>query len=276
MPGTLYVVPTPIGNLSDITVRAKEVLASVHFVAAEDTRVSGRLLTLLDIQKPLVSYHEHNKSRSGQAILDRLLVGESCALVTDAGTPAISDPGEELVALCRKNNVEVIALPGACAAVTALSGSGMPSRRFSFEGFLPQGGKERAEYLNSIRRDTRTMIFHISPHDSSADISDLISALGDRRAVLAKELTKINERYFVSTLSALRDGFDDGSINRKGEFVLIVGGYIPTEEDSFWAEMSVKQHYDHYVNLGMPRMDAIKAVASDRGVPKNDIYRELN
>ena len=135
MPGTLYVVPTPIGNLSDITVRAKEVLASVHFVAAEDTRVSGRLLTLLDIQKPLVSYHEHNKSRSGQAILDRLLVGESCALVTDAGTPAISDPGEELVALCRKNNVEVIALPGACAAVTALSGAEcrqgvFPSRAF--------------------------------------------------------------------------------------------------------------------------------------------------
>lgn len=276
MAGTLYVVPTPIGNMNDISIRAKETLEKVHFIAAEDTRVSGRLLQLLGIRSNLVSYHEHNKEKSGKAIVSRILDGEDCALVTDAGTPAVSDPGEDLVRKCRKAGINVVALPGPCAAITALSGSGMPSRRFSFEGFLPQSNKEREEYLQSVCKDTRTMIFHVSPHDTEKDLNDLIAFLGDRRAVLAKEITKINERYFDLTLSQIKEGFKSGEINPKGEFVLIVCGYVSDEADMFWAEMTVNQHFDHYVRLGLSKMDATKAVAKDRGVPKNEIYKELN
>lgn len=276
MAGTLYIVPTPIGNMGDITLRAKETLEKVHFIAAEDTRVSGRLLQLLNIHSNLVSYHEHNKEKSGKAIVNRILDGEDCALVTDAGTPAVSDPGEDLVRKCRKAGINVIALPGACAAITALSASGLPSRRFSFEGFLPQSNKEREEYLRSVCKDVRTMIFHISPHDTEKDITDLIEFLGDRQAVLAKEITKINEKYFSLTLSQIKDGFKSGEINPKGEFVLIVTGYEADESDMFWADMTIEQHFEHYVNLGLSKMDATKAVAKDRGVPKNEIYKELN
>lgn len=276
MAGTLYVVPTPIGNMSDITARAKETLEKVHFIAAEDTRVSGRLLQLLDIHSSLVSYHEHNKEKSGKAIVNRLLDGEDCALVTDAGTPAVSDPGEDLVRKCRKAGINVVALPGPCAAITALSASGMPSGRFSFEGFLPQSNKEREEYLRSVCKDTRTMIFHVSPHDTEKDLTDLIAFLGNREAVLAKEITKINEKYFPLTLSQIKEGFNSGEINPKGEFVLIVHGYEADETDMFWADMTVTQHFEYYVNMGLSKMDATKAVAKDRGVPKNEIYKELN
>lgn len=276
MAGTLYVVPTPIGNMSDITARAKETLEKVHFIAAEDTRVSGRLLQLLDIHSTLVSYHEHNKEKSGKAIVNRLLDGEDCALVTDAGTPAVSDPGEDLVRKCRKAGINVVALPGPCAAITALSASGMPSRRFSFEGFLPQSNKEREEYLRSVCKDTRTMIFHVSPHDTEKDLTDLIAYLGDREAVLAKEITKINEKYFSLSLSEIKEGFKSGEINPKGEFVLIVHGYEADETDMFWADMTVTQHFEYYVKMGLSKMDATKAVAKDRGVPKNEIYKELN
>ncbi|MBR6776288.1 MAG: 16S rRNA (cytidine(1402)-2'-O)-methyltransferase [Clostridia bacterium] len=276
MAGTLYVVPTPIGNMSDITARAKETLEKVHFIAAEDTRVSGRLLQLLDIHSTLVSYHEHNKEKSGKAIVNRILDGEDCALVTDAGTPAVSDPGEDLVRKCRKAGINVVALPGPCAAITALSASGMPSRRFSFEGFLPQSNKEREEYLRSVCKDTRTMIFHVSPHDTEKDLTDLIAYLGDREAVLAKEITKINEKYFSLSLSEIKEGFKSGEINPKGEFVLIVHGYEADETDMFWADMTVTQHFEYYVKMGLSKMDATKAVAKDRGVPKNEIYKELN
>ncbi|MBQ2325496.1 MAG: 16S rRNA (cytidine(1402)-2'-O)-methyltransferase [Clostridia bacterium] len=276
MAGTLYVVPTPIGNMSDITARAKETLEKVHFIAAEDTRVSGRLLQLLDIHSTLVSYHEHNKEKSGKAIVNRILDGEDCALVTDAGTPAVSDPGEDLVRKCRKAGINVVALPGPCAAITALSASGMPSRRFSFEGFLPQSNKEREEYLRSVCKDTRTMIFHVSPHDTEKDLTDLIFYLGDREAVLAKEITKINEKYFSLSLSEIKEGFKSGEINPKGEFVLIVHGYEADETDMFWADMTVTQHFEYYVKMGLSKMDATKAVAKDRGVPKNEIYKELN
>lgn len=276
MAGTLYIVPTPIGNMGDITLRAKEVLAKVHFIAAEDTRVSGRLLQLLDIRSSLVSYHEHNKEKSGKIIVSRILDGEDCALVTDAGTPAVSDPGEDLVRKCRKEGIEVVALPGPCAAITALSASGLPSGRFSFEGFLPQSNKEREEYLRSVCKDTRTMIFHVSPHDTEKDLSDLISFFGNRKAVLAKEITKLNEKYFALTLNEIKDGFATGEINPKGEFVLIVCGYEADESDMFWSDMTVREHFEYYVEMGLSKMDATKAVAKDRGVPKNEIYKELN
>jgi 16S rRNA (cytidine1402-2'-O)-methyltransferase len=201
--GVLYVVPTPIGNLSDITPRAKETLENCDFIAAEDTRVSGKLLMLLGIKKPMVSYHEHNKMSEGKKVCERIKSGETCALVTDAGTPAISDPGSELVALCAENGIKVISLPGACAAVTALAGSGIPSRRFCFEGFLPESTAERREYLESIKLEKRTLIYYIAPHDLDKAIAELSRALGNRRCVLAKELTKINEKYFYTTLSEL-------------------------------------------------------------------------
>jgi 16S rRNA (cytidine1402-2'-O)-methyltransferase len=197
-------------------------------------------------------------------------------LVTDAGTPAVSDPGEDLVRKCRKEGIEVVALPGPCAAITALSASGLPSRRFSFEGFLPQSNKEREEYLRSVCKDTRTMIFHVSPHDTEKDLSDLISFFGNRKAVLAKEITKLNEKYFALTLNEIKDGFATGEINPKGEFVLIVCGYEADESDMFWSDMTVREHFEYYVEMGLSKMDATKAVAKDRGVPKNEIYKELN
>ncbi|HAN20767.1 MAG TPA: 16S rRNA (cytidine(1402)-2'-O)-methyltransferase [Clostridiales bacterium] len=271
--GVLYVVPTPIGNLSDMTLRAKEVLENCHFVSAEDTRVSGKLLFLLEIKKPMVSYHEHNKNIVGKIIRDRILNGETCALVTDAGTPAISDPGTELVSLCVENGIKVIALPGACAAVTALSGSGLPSRRFCFEGFLPDNVKERKEYLESVKNEKRTLVYYIAPHDLEKALEEILNVFGNRKCVLAKELTKLNERYIYSTLALLPEILQnaDASI-KKGEFVLIVEGATENTDEG-WHELSVEEHLARYINLGMSKMDACKQVARDRGVPKGEIYK---
>lgn len=271
--GVLYVVPTPIGNLSDITLRAKDVLENCHFIAAEDTRVSGKLLYLFGIKKPMISYHEHNKNAGGKAICDRIQKGETCALVTDAGTPAISDPGTELVALCYKNNINVITLPGACAAITALSGSGLPSRRFCFEGFLPDNTKERKEYLDSIKNEKRTLIYYIAPHDLEKALSELLNAFGDRKCVLAKELTKLNERYIHSSLKKLPDILQnaDASI-KKGEFVLLLEG-APKNIEEEWELLSIEEHIYRYIKLGLSKMDACKQVARDRGVPKSEIYK---
>lgn len=275
MGGILYIVPTPIGNMGDITPRAREVLSSCDFVASEDTRVGGKLLSLIGVKKPLVRYDAHSTKKSSLAIAERILAGESCALITDAGTPAVSDPGEELVALCAENGIEVCALPGACAAVCALSASGLPSRRFCFEGFLPEGNSERKERIEELSREKRTFILYIAPHDTEKYLAELAKQLGERRCVLAKELTKLHERYIRGTVSEVLDTFTSLPPEaKKGEYVFICEGI--SEEDRFWKDMSVPQHVEHYCALGLSRMDACKQVARDRGVGKSEIYAEIN
>jgi 16S rRNA (cytidine1402-2'-O)-methyltransferase len=275
MSGTLYIVPTPIGNRGDITDRARETLEQVDFIAAEDTRVGGKLLMMLGIKKPLVSYHEHSKSTVSQSIVERLLSGENCALITDAGTPAVSDPGEKLVAVCSEAGITVTALPGACAAITALSASGLASRRFCFEGFLPENKKERRERIEELAHEKRTFILYISPHDTDKYLSELAEALGDRKCILAKELTKIHERYFRGTAKSVAEEFSTLTPpEKKGEFVMICEGN--TEEEAFWKEMTVEAHFEHYLSLGLSKMDACKQVARDRGVGKGDIYKIVN
>lgn len=275
MAGTLYIVPTPIGNMGDMTPRAREVLESVDFVASEDTRVGGKLLMLLGLKKPLVSYHEHTSKGATDAIITRIQNGESCALITDAGTPAVSDPGEKLVCACADAGVEITALPGACAAVTAISASGLPSRRFCFEGFLPENNRERRERIEELSREKRTFILYISPHDIEDYLAELASALTDRKCVLAKELTKLHERYFRGTVTELTEKFKTLTPSeKKGEFVMIIEGR--SEDDAFWKDMSVEDHVEHYISLGLSKMDACKAAARDRGVGKGEIYRIVN
>lgn len=275
MAGTLYIVPTPIGNLGDMTLRAKETLESVDFIAAEDTRVGGKLLMLLGIKKPLVTYHEHTSKTASEAITARILGGESCALITDAGTPAVSDPGERLVRDCAECGIEICALPGPCAAIVAISASGLPSRRFCFEGFLPENKNERRERINELAREKRTFILYISPHDIERYLTELAFTLGDRKCVLCKELTKLHERYFRGTVGELAEAFSTLTAGeKKGEFVMVIEGM--SEEEAFWSEMTVEQHVEHYISLGLSKMDACKAVSRDRGVGKGEIYKIIN
>ncbi len=270
---TLYVVATPIGNLADMSERAKRILADVDFVAAEDTRISAKLLMLYGIKKPLVNYFEHNKAFMGEKVLDRLVCGESCALVTDAGTPAISDPGEDLCALCHKNGIEVVPIPGCSAAITALSASGMPSRRFTFEGFLPREKKEQAELFEELIGEKRTMIFYEAPHRLVKTLEAFLDAFGDREICLCRELTKLNEEIVRTTLSASLDSYKDKE--PRGEYVIIIGGAAESAIGVFWENLTAREHAEFYIKQGLSKMDAIKKVAKDRGVPKNEIYKEL-
>lgn len=272
--GALYVVPTPIGNLADITERAKAVLAGVDFIAAEDTRVSGKLTALYGIKAHFVSYHEHNRQTAGKAIAERLLSGETGALVTDAGTPAVSDPGENLVRLCREKGITVVPLPGPCAFVTALAGSGFPSRRFAFEGFLPPDKAERQTIVEGYKHDKKTVIFHEAPHRLEKTVGELLDALGDRRVCVARELTKVNEEFEVTTLAAFLESL--AGKPPRGEYVLIVEG-APEEVpgEAFFEGMSMEEHVAFYEKQGLCRMDAIKACARDRGLPKNAVYKAL-
>ena len=275
MAGILYIVPTPIGNMGDMTPRAKEVLERVDFVASEDTRVGGKLLMLLGIKKPLVSYHEHTSKSATDSIIERIRSGESCALITDAGTPAVSDPGEKLVRECADAGIEITALPGACAAVTAISASGLPSRRFCFEGFLPENKRERRERLEELSREKRTFILYVSPHDIDSYLPELANTLASRKCVLAKELTKLHERYLRGTVKEIAEKLQTLSpAEKKGEFVMICEGM--SEEDAFWKEMTVEEHVEHYISLGLSKMDACKATARDRGVGKGEIYKCIN
>ena len=272
--GALYLVATPVGNLADISARAVKVLSEVDFVAAEDTRNSMRLLSYLGIQKPLVSYFEHNKRTHGELICERLLSGESCALVTDAGTPAISDPGEDIVALCAEKSIPVTSIPGACAAILALTLSGLPTSRFCFEGFLSADKKERRKRLDELKGDDRTTIFHEAPHKLKATLSDMCEIFGsDRRISLCRELTKLNEDIQRTTLEGAVAFYEENS--PRGEYVLVVEGApkgsVAKQEDDLCA-LSVEAHVEHYISTGMSQKDAIKATARDRGVPKNDIY----
>ena len=273
--GMLYLVATPIGNLADLSERAIKVLSEVDFVAAEDTRNSMKLLSYLDISKPMVSYFEHNKRERGQIIADRLKNGESCALITDAGTPAISDPGEDIVALCAEQNIPVTSIPGACAGIVALTLSGLPTGRFCFEGFLSANKGERRERLLELENEKRTMIFHEAPHKLKATLEDMKNTFGgDRRISLCRELTKKNEEVLRLTLASAVEYYENNA--PRGEYVLIVEGSKKTKQnDNFFENMTIEEHVNFYISSGLSKMDAIKSCAKDRGVHKNVIYKEI-
>ncbi len=274
--GTLYLVTTPIGNLSDLSERAKKVLAGVDFIAAEDTRNSAKLLALFGIKQPMVSYYEHNKRERGEIICARIEAGESCALVTDAGMPGISDPGEDIVKLCAERNIPVTAVPGPCAAMTALTLSGLFTAKFAFEGFLTTNKGERMKRLKTLKTDDRTLIFYEAPHKLRATLSDLFEIFGDRRISLCRELTKLNEEIIRTTLSDAVSLYSEHE--PRGEYVLVVEGANELEalSDAFWQGMSITEHVEHYISEGMSKMDAVKLCAKDRSLPKNEVYREVN
>lgn len=272
--GTLYLVATPIGNLADLSERAIKVLSEVDFIAAEDTRNSMRLLTHLGISKPMVSYFEHNKRERGEQIAARLEGGESCALITDAGTPAISDPGEDMVALCAARGIPVTSVPGPVASITALTLSGLPTGRFTFEGFLSVNKAERRAHLSSLANETRTMLFHEAPHKLQATLDDLCRTFGeDRRIAICRELTKAHEEILRLTIGEAVAYYKEQS--PRGEYVLVVEGAKDAVTSNFWDAMDVPSHVQHYIDGGMAKMDAIKQVARDRGVAKNEIYKQV-
>ena len=270
MAGTLYLVPTPIGNLGDISPRAKKTLAEADFIAAEDTRVSLKLLNHLELKKPLVSYYEHNKNESGPRIVERLLAGESCALVTDAGSPAISDPGEDLVALCAKAGVCVCAIPGPCAAVTALSVSGLPTGRFCFEGFLSTNKKSRRAHLDSLKSERRTMIFYEAPHKLQNTLKDLTDAFGpERRISLCRELTKLHEQILRMTLGEALAYYTEN--DPRGEYVLILEGAAEASVEALTLEDAVSLALERIAS-GASKKDAVREVSRETGFPKNALY----
>ena len=272
--GALYLVATPIGNLADMSERAIKVLSEADFIAAEDTRNSLRLLTHLGIHKPMISYFEHNKAERGVQIVERLKSGETGALITDAGMPAISDPGEDLVRLCADNGICVTAVPGPCAAVTALTLSGLPTGRFTFEGFLPASKSERRRALSELSDEKRTMIFHEAPHKLRATLGDMAEAFGaDRPISLCRELAKLNEEIFRTTIGGAAEFY--ASNEPRGEFVLVVGGTSKIKGDDFWIELSVADHVTVYMERGFSKNDAIKMAAKDRKLPKNEIYKQV-
>ena len=270
MAGTLYLVPTPIGNLGDISPRMADTLAQADFIAAEDTRVTVKLLNHLGLKKPMVTYHRHNTAASGQAVLDRLLAGESCALVTDAGMPAISDPGEEMVALCAAAGVPVVPIPGPCALVTALAASGQPTGRFTFEGFLAMNKKNRRAHLESLRGEERTMIFYEAPHKLIATLEDLAAAFGaDRPVSLCRELTKLHEEVRRTTLGEAAAYYRENA--PKGEFVLVVEGAQPVEAGEVTLEDGlalVKRLQEEGASL----RDSVKRAAKELSLPRNQLY----
>ena len=269
--GVLYLVATPIGNLADLSERAIKVLSEVDFIAAEDTRNSMKLLSHLGISKPMVSYFEHNKRERGEQIALRLEGGESCALITDAGTPAISDPGEDMVALCAERGIRVSSIPGPVASITALTLSGLPTGRFTFEGFLSVNKAERRQHLAELKQEKRTMLLHEAPHKLKTTLKDLSAAFGeDRRIAICRELTKLNEEVLRMTLGESLAYYD--AHEPRGEYVLVVEG---TKEAAPAAEteLDVPTQVKRYMENGMSKMDAIKQTAKDRGVHKNEIYQ---
>lgn len=270
MPGMLYLVPTPIGNLGDISPRCRETLEQADFIAAEDTRVTLKLLNYLGIKKSLVSYYEHNKAFKGNVILERILAGETCALVSDAGSPAISDPGEDLVKLCAENGITVCAIPGPCAVITAISISGLPTGRFCFEGFLSTAKKSRKEHLESLKSETRTMVFYEAPHKLVNTLEDLAETFGgERRISLCRELTKLHEEVVRTTLAEALERYNANP--PKGEFVLVVEGAAPAEKEVATA-IDAAQRVKELMADGISRKDAIKQTAKELGLPKNAVY----
>lgn len=275
--GTLYLVATPIGNLSDLSPRAQKVLREVDLVAAEDTRNTRKLLSFFGISATLISYHEHNKRTRGEELCERLVGGASVALVTDAGTPGISDPGEDLVALCAERGIPVTSVPGCCASITALILSGLSTGRFVFEGFLPVERQPRQKRLAAIAAEDRTVILHEAPHKLKNTLSDLADTLGgDRRVSLCRELTKRNEEILRTTLSSALALYE--SETPRGEYVLVLAGAEKrdTPADPALLSLSPAEHVAYYEKTGLARMDAIKAAARDRGLGKSEFYRMLH
>ena len=271
--GTLYIVGTPIGNLGDFSPRAREVLSEVDFIAAEDTRVTVKLLNHFEIKKPLISYFEHNKFEKGDYICDRILAGESCALVSDAGMPAISDPGELLVMQCAERDIPVYVVPGPSAVVSALAVSGLPTGRFSFEGFLSVNKKSRREHLSEIKNDKRTLIFYEAPHKLIYTLKDMLEAFGNRKISLVREITKIHEEVKRTTLEEAIKYYDENS--PKGEFVLVLEGASVNEEQK---ELTIEDAVElarEKMDEGLSASDAAKFAANASKLKKGDIYREL-
>ena len=276
--GTLYLCATPIGNLEDITFRVLRILKEVDIIAAEDTRNSIKLLNHFDIKTPMTSYHEYNKVEKARTLVDKMLKGASVAVITDAGTPGISDPGEELVRQCHEAGIRVTSLPGPAACVTALTMSGLPTRRFCFEAFLPYDKKERKEVLSELASETRTIIIYEAPHRLKSTLKELSDVLGeDRKLSVCKELTKRYENVFLTTFEEACAYYDNNE--PKGEYVLVIQGksreIIKQEEVKTWEVMTIEEHMKVYTDTGMDKKKAMKAVAKDRGVSKRDIYNEL-
>jgi len=277
MAGKLYLCATPIGNLEDMTYRVVRVLKEVDLIAAEDTRNSIKLLNHFEIKTPMTSYHEYNKIEKGKKLVEKLQEGRNIALITDAGTPGISDPGEELVKMCYEAGIEVTSLPGAAACITALTLSGLSTRRFAFEAFLPTDKKEKQAVLKELEGETRTIILYEAPHRLVRTLRELLDSLGNRRITICRELTKKHETAFQTTLNEAVSYY---KINEpKGECVLVLEGKsreeIKAEEIAGWEEMSIEEHMDYYLNQGITKKDAMKMVAKDRGIGKRDVYRQL-
>lgn len=274
MSGCLYLVATPIGNLEDMTYRAVRILSEVDLIAAEDTRNSIKLLNHFDIKTSMTSYHEHNKYEKATELVAKLVDGKNIAVITDAGTPGISDPGEELVKQCYEAGVTVIPVPGACAAVNAVIASGLPTRRFSFEAFLPADKKERKYILEELKIETRTCVIYEAPHRLVKTLKELLEALGNRRATICRELTKKHETFFLTTLEEAIGYYE--TTEPKGECIIVVEGLsreaILEEARGQWDLMTIEEHLNHYMKQGIDKKDAVKLVAKDRGLPKREVY----
>ena len=276
MAGTLYLCATPIGNLEDITFRVLNTLKSVDLIAAEDTRNSIKLLNHFDIKVPMTSYHEYNKIDKAKVLVQKMQEGTNIALITDAGTPGISDPGEELVKQAYEAGITVTSLPGPAACITALTLSGLETRRFAFEAFLPTDKKERKQVLSEIERETRTVILYEAPHRLKKTLAELFQVLGDRKITLCKELTKKHENAFLTTISQAMTYYEEN--DPRGEYVLVSQGksqqQVVEEEQKKWEEITIEEHMDIYLSKGMAKKEAMKAVAKDRGISKREVYQQ--
>ena len=277
MAGTLYLVATPIGNLEDITYRAVRVLKEADLIAAEDTRNSIKLLNHFEIKKPMTSYHEFNRFDKAEILIEKLMQGENIALITDAGTPGISDPGEVLVAMCVDRGIDVVPVPGAVAGINALIASGQSTSKFVFEGFLPKDKKEKAETLERLGNETRTMILYEAPHRLVKTLRELSVALGeDRSLTICKELTKKHETFRKTTFKEALQMYDDEGNAPRGEYVLIVAGKsrqeIEMEKKEFWEDISIEEHLKRYIDEGMSKKEAVKKVSEERDIPKREVY----
>ena len=277
MAGILYLCATPIGNLEDMTFRAVRILKEVDLIAAEDTRNSLKLKNHFDIQTPMTSYHEYNKYDKGRVLVEKLLAGDDIAVITDAGTPGISDPGEELVKMCHEAGIRVTSVPGATACVTALTMSGLPTRRFAFEAFLPSDKKEREAVLKELEKETRTIVLYEAPHRLKKTLKLLLEHLGDRRVTVCRELTKKHETVFLTTLAEALQYYEKEE--PKGECVLVLEGRsrkeMEQEAQEKWTEVSLKEHMELYLSQGLNKKEAMKSVAKDRGISKRDVYQAL-
>lgn len=277
MPGKLYLCATPIGNLEDITLRVLRTLKEVDLIAAEDTRNSIKLLNHFEIKTPMTSYHEYNKIDKAYQLVDKLREGKNIALITDAGTPGISDPGEDLVRICYEEGIEVTSLPGPAACITALTMSGLPTRRFAFEAFLPREKKERADVLKQLQNETRTIIIYEAPHHLVKTLEELYENLGDRKIAICRELTKRYEEKTLTTISESLKFYKDNE--PRGEYVLVLDGKtfeeLRKEEQQTWENMSIEEHMAVYEEQGTDRKEAMKLVAKDRGISKRDVYQAL-